>query len=94
MTEATEATEATKTTEIETMTEKTMQTIEVTDEEKLVIEIFRACESAEFRQFECTFKEALEFTDMLGVDTRPFSVDGSNWFRADNGKIKLVGFLK
>lgn len=63
-------------------------------EEKIVVKLFRACNSVTFCRYECEVAEARVFAGTLGENVERKEHEGHRWAEAESGKINVAAFLK
>lgn len=66
----------------------------LSEEEKIVLKLFRECKSATFCRHECEFTEAQVFAGILGENVEIKEREGRLWVESDRGKINVAAFLK
>ena len=66
----------------------------LTEEEKIVLKLFRECNSATFCRYECEVAEAQVFAGSLGENVERKEREGRLWLESDRGKINVAAFLK
>lgn len=74
---------------------KRMRKKYLTQDEKLVIELYRQCQYAEFKIYRVEKPlDCFAFTDQVEVTSELHKNGGSIWTNAMNGKIEATAFLK
>lgn len=63
-------------------------------EEKIVVKLFRACNSVTFCRHECEVAEARVFAGTLGENVTRREYKGHKWDGAEKGKVTVAAFLK
>lgn len=66
----------------------------LSEEEKIVLKLFRECNSVTFYRHECEVAEARVFAGSLGENVERKEQDGCRWVEAESGKINVAAFLK
>ena len=66
----------------------------LSEEEKIVLKLFRECNSATFCRYECEVAEAQVFAGSLGENVERKEHEGHRWAEAESGKINVAAFLK
>lgn len=67
----------------------------LSEEEKIVLKLFRECNSATFYRYDCEVAEARVFAGTLGKSVTRKEREGYRWVEnSDRGKINVAAFLK
>lgn len=66
---------------------------ELSEEEQVLIQLFRECESVDFYKYRSTFSESESFVSKLDTPLLR-SGENSTWLGAEKGKIKVTSFMK
>ena len=66
----------------------------LTEEEKIVLKLFRECNNVTFCRYECEVAEAQVFAGSLGENVTRKEHEGCRWAEAESGKINVAAFLK
>ena len=66
----------------------------LSEEEKIVLKLFRECNQAMFCRYECEVAEAQAFAGILGENVERKERKGYGWVGSDRGKINVAAFLK
>ena len=67
----------------------------MTQDEKLVLELYRKCDKVSFYKFdETNVLDCFDYTDLVEVTSEVVRSQGSIWTEATKGKIEASAFLK
>lgn len=66
----------------------------LTEEEKIILKLFRDCDSVSFYKHECEVAEARVFAGSLRESVEMKERKGHRWAGAESGKIDVAAFLK
>ena len=66
----------------------------LTNEELIVIELYRKSASVDFYLHDCEFYEAHKFTNVVVKEPIMQHYQGKTWLKGELGKIEATAFLK
>ena len=66
----------------------------LTNEELIVLELYRKSSDADFYLHDCGFYEAYKFTDDVAKEPIMQHYQGRTWLKSKLGKIEATAFLK
>ena len=66
----------------------------LTNEELMVLELYRKSSNVDFYLHDCEFYEAYKFTDDVVKEPIMQHYQGRAWLKSELGKIEAIAFLK
>ena len=65
--------------------------MKLSEKEKLVLKLYRECDSVIFYKHNCEYQEAKDYAEMLG-EPREENSEDYNWYNSKRDKIELTAF--
>jgi len=63
-------------------------------EEKMILKLFKACDSVNFYKFNSSEQNVKKFVKLTGTVPVTVENDDYRWFKSIKGKVEVIAFLK